>query len=148
LDSAEVVLAVGSADPVGLQRLIRGLATLREVVPAAEPQVVANRLRRGVVPGNPQREVARALQRFAGVNGNWTLPYDRDAADRSLAAGRTLSEVAEGAPLQRSLAELASRITGVSRPAHRLTASPVAPKAIQPVPAAAAWPVRSPRPKR
>ena len=54
LEQADVVLAVGSADPVGLQRLVRGLAELKERAPAAEPQVVVNRLRRSAVPGDAE----------------------------------------------------------------------------------------------
>jgi len=101
------VLAVGSADPVGLQRLIRGLASLRESAPSVDPQVLVNRLRRGPIPGDPAQEVARALQRFAGVEGVRTLPYDRAATDRALAAGCTLAEVAEKSRLRRALGELA-----------------------------------------
>ncbi|SHN47808.1 MinD-like ATPase involved in chromosome partitioning or flagellar assembly [Cryptosporangium aurantiacum] len=107
LEAADTVLAVGTADPVGLQRLIRGLASLREVAPILEPQVVVNRLRRGPIVGDPAREVTTALQRFAGVDGARTLPYDRPAVDRALAEGRTLAEVAEKSQLRRALAELA-----------------------------------------
>jgi Mrp family chromosome partitioning ATPase len=49
LDAADTVLAVGAADPVGMQRLVRGLAQLREVLPGALPRVVLNRVRRGTV---------------------------------------------------------------------------------------------------
>jgi hypothetical protein len=47
LDAADTVLAVGAADPVGMQRLVRGLTQLGEVVPGALPRVVLNRVRRG-----------------------------------------------------------------------------------------------------
>lgn len=144
ISAADVVLAVGAADPVGVQRLIRGLAALREAVPAAEPQVVVNRLRKGVVPGDPEREVATALQRFAGVAGVWTLPYDRPAADRALAEGRTLAEVVEGAPLQRALAELAAHLTGIRRRPRPRRAPDQRPAA----PPTSAWPVRASAPSR
>ena len=150
LSAADVVLAIGAADPVGVQRLIRGLATLREVLPAAEPRVVVNRLRRGVVPGDPEREVATALQRFAGVAGVWTLPYDRVAADRAVAEGRTLAEVVEGSPLQRALAELAAHLNGVRPrprpkrvPEERPTPLPETPWPVRATPKS-----RSARPKR
>ncbi|MFB9324114.1 AAA family ATPase [Cryptosporangium minutisporangium] len=107
LEAADTVLAVGSADPVGLQRLIRGLASLREAVPTAEPEVVVNRLRRGPIVGDPAREVAAALQRFAGFDDIRTLPYDRAAADRALAEGRTLAEVAEKSRLRKAFIQMA-----------------------------------------
>ena len=37
LAEADVVLAVGSADPIGLNRLVRGLQDLREVLPPGVP---------------------------------------------------------------------------------------------------------------
>ncbi|HEY5049716.1 MAG TPA: hypothetical protein VII50_02355 [Acidothermaceae bacterium] len=42
LTDADHVVAVGSADPVGLQRLVRGLAELSEAIPDCRPQVVVN----------------------------------------------------------------------------------------------------------
>lgn len=112
LDAADTVIAVGSADPIGLQRLIRGLAELRETVPAARPLVVVNRARRGAVNGPVEREVGPALQRYAGVTPVGYLPLDLAACDAALAAGRSLAEVAPGSALRRALGELAARVTG------------------------------------
>ena len=67
LDAADIVLAVGAADPVGMQRLVRGLTQLREVVPGALPRVVLNRVRRGAVGAEPEGQLAEALERHAGV---------------------------------------------------------------------------------
>ena len=62
LGAADTVLAVGAADPVGMQRLLRGLTQLNEAVPGALPRVVMNRVRRGAVgadPGDPARRGPR-----------------------------------------------------------------------------------------
>ena len=66
LAEADVVLAVGSCDPAGLERLIRGLAELADAVPAASPQVVLNRCR--AVGGLDRRSRGRrtALRRRDG----------------------------------------------------------------------------------
>src|SRR6476469_10338670 len=64
LDAADVVLAVGSADPIGIQRLVRGLAELADALPAASPQVVLIRCRPAVGSTN---EAEAALARFAGA---------------------------------------------------------------------------------
>ena len=53
LEAADLVLAVGSADPVGMQRLIRGLDELRELQLAAPVWIVLNRVR----PGSCRRQV-------------------------------------------------------------------------------------------
>ncbi len=112
LEMADRVLVVGSADPVGLQRLIRGLSELGEVLPASTSVVVVNRLRTGVVPGNPDRQVRAALERFAAVTDVVAVPYDRSGFDAALAGGRQLREVAPNSPARRALAELAASIVG------------------------------------
>jgi Flp pilus assembly CpaE family ATPase len=120
LETADIVVAVGSADPVGVQRLIRGLAELGGVMPAVQPRVVVNRLRNVAVPGDPRREVSAALARFAGVERADFLPYDRLAADRALANGRTLAEACPGSELRVALAALAADLAGAPKPSKSL----------------------------
>jgi MinD-like ATPase involved in chromosome partitioning or flagellar assembly len=115
LESADTVLAVGAADPIGVQRLVRGLADLAEVLPETAPRVIVNRLRSGVVPGDPAREVAAALRRFAGVKEVETLPYDQASLDKALASGRTLGEAVPNSTLRTALAALASNLVGVAQ---------------------------------
>ena len=111
LGAADVVLAVGSGDPVGLQRLVRGLADLREVVPGADVRVVVQRLRRDAVPGrDAEAEVRQALARFAGVRHLSVVPDDRPALDRATALGRTLVEAAPRSPARAALRALAGQL--------------------------------------
>jgi Flp pilus assembly CpaE family ATPase len=116
LAAADIVLCVGGADPVSLQRLVRALGELREAVPGVTPEVVVNRLRKVVVPGDPQQAVAAALARFAGVTDAVYLPHDSAAADLALGLGKTLAEVAPASPLRRPLADLAQRLSGARAP--------------------------------
>jgi Flp pilus assembly CpaE family ATPase len=119
LEAADEVLCVSGADPVALQRTVRALAELREVLPAVEPVVVVNQLRRGPVPGNVRQEIAEALSRFSGREVRAFLPADRRATDAALAAGRTLAEVAPQSPLRAGLRSLAAELSGVPVPAGR-----------------------------
>ncbi len=120
---ADEVLAVGAADPVGVHRLVRGLAELRGAAGDVAVRVVLNRVRRGVVEGDPERELGAALQRYAGVAGTAFVPYDRAACDAALAAGRTLAEAAPGSPARRALRALAAEVTGrVDSPPRRRVA--------------------------
>ncbi|HKC28483.1 MAG TPA: hypothetical protein VKB75_10775 [Jatrophihabitans sp.] len=114
LDDADLVLAVGGADPVGMQRLVRGLAQLREAEVNATQWVVLNGVREDVVPGDPGAELASALQRFAGRSPAALLPWDRRALDRALANGRTLRETDPNSPLRHAVRRLAGEIAGVS----------------------------------
>ncbi|MBB3086085.1 AAA family ATPase [Geodermatophilus sabuli] len=116
LEAADTVLCVSGADPVALQRTIRALGELRDTVPGVEPVVVVNQVRRGPVPGDPRREIAEALERFAGHDVAAFLPADRRATDAALADGRTLAEVAPSSPLRTQLRELAAVVAGVPRP--------------------------------
>lgn len=123
LDAADVVLAVGSADPVGLQRLVRGLGELREAVPDVDPLVVANRLRATGTPGDPAREVPEALRRWAGVQEVHLVPLDVAGCDRAVARGQSLVEAAPASPARQALRRLAAAIAqqhlGVPAPAGR-----------------------------
>ena len=119
LDQAETVLAVGTADPVGLQRLVRGLAELKEALPGLQPRVVVNRLRASSVPGDPESEVRNALSRYAGVEDVCFVPLDTTGVDGAVALGRTLTEAAPGSPTRQAIVGLAASLVGVSSPAKK-----------------------------
>ncbi len=110
LARADTVLAVATADSIGLQRLIRGLIELREAVPATVPRVILNRVRRGAVGADPQRKLTEALVRYAGVTPWGFVPEDRIAFDTALASGRTLPEVAAGSPVAAAIAGIAGQL--------------------------------------
>lgn len=119
LESADTVLAVGSADPVGLQRLVRGLGELKEAVPGVAPRVVVNRFRSTGVPGDAEREIRGALQRYAGIDDVVLVPLDVSSVDGAVAAGRTLAEAAPSSPMRLALADLAAGLVGVQKPVRR-----------------------------
>lgn len=116
LDAADRVIAVGAADPIGMQRLVRGLGELRDAEVTAPVDVVLNKVRRGVVPGKPERELRDALATYDGPPPLAVLPYDREALDLALAAGRTLGEAKPGAAFQRAAAALAAELVGQPQP--------------------------------
>jgi MinD-like ATPase involved in chromosome partitioning or flagellar assembly len=109
LAEADVVIAVGSADPVGLQRLVRGLADLSDALgPSISPRVVVTRVRAAAVGAGPERRVVEALARYAGVDDPWLVPDDRASCDAAMLAGRLLVETAPASPARRALADLAA----------------------------------------
>lgn len=119
LAAADLVLVIGSAEPTGMQRLVRGLAELRDLKLAAPNWVVLNRVRDGVIAGATNTELTDALRRFTGRPAAALLPYDLDGLDRALRDGRTLSESAPQSPLRHALVELASAISGRPAPSGR-----------------------------
>lgn len=108
LDRADEVVVVGSSEPVGLARLARGLVELAETVPVA-PRVVVNRVRSSL--GWGEREVRAMIEGFVSPRGVHFLPYDLDAADRAVMAGRPVTDV-EGSVLARAVAELGAVVAG------------------------------------
>lgn len=107
LEMADTVIAVGSADPIGVPRLIRALAELEGSVPGGSPEVVLNKVRASVVGRSPERQLREAWDRFAPPSGiNAFLPWDPDAADAALLSGSLLLESAPESRLRMAIAEL------------------------------------------
>ncbi|WP_111767541.1 AAA family ATPase [Nakamurella deserti] len=104
LDAADRVLVVGSADPPGMERLVRALSDLRETLPGVTPEVVLNRVRSSV---GPAADALAALRRFTGIEEATVLPDDRAATDAAWARGLGLSEAAPKSELRTRLAALA-----------------------------------------
>ncbi|MGN6574532.1 MAG: AAA family ATPase, partial [Nocardioides sp.] len=109
LERADRVLVVGTADPVGLARLARGLVDLQEACPDADVSVVVNRCRSSL--GWSEPEVRGMVEGFVGPVPVTFLPDDRAAADRALMAGRGLVELGDSA-LRRAVASWAATLTG------------------------------------
>ncbi|WP_231126157.1 AAA family ATPase [Motilibacter aurantiacus] len=119
LELADVVVAVCSADAVGVQRFVRALADLRELVPGAVLRVVVNRVRRAPVGPDPERQLADALERYAGLRDCVFVPEDRAAFDSALLTGRTLADQAPGSAARGPLKRLASELVGAAEPERR-----------------------------
>jgi Flp pilus assembly CpaE family ATPase len=117
--AADTVIAVGAADPVGLQRLVRALGDLSEAVPGVNPVVVLTKVRTGVVGAEPRKQLAEALERYAGVHDVTFLPYDREPLDDALRQGRMLADVAPESVLRQALAGLAATLDGRPAPLRR-----------------------------
>lgn len=110
LEAADVVVVVGAGDPVGIQRLVRGLTELTELGLAGTRLVLVNRVRASVAGPRPAEAVAQALARYAGVVDAVLVPEDRAATDTALLEARALREVAPGSPARRAIAEAAARL--------------------------------------
>lgn len=116
LEVADEVVVVGTADPVGLSRLARGLVEVRDVLAGAPVRVVVNRMRASL--GWKESEVAAMVEGFARLSGLHFVPEDRAGVDRALVAGRSLRESGEE-PVVRAVAELVDAMAP-----HTVAASP------------------------
>jgi len=111
LESSDSLIVVGSADPIGLQRLVRAVQDVG-VVPSPEPIIVVNKVRASATGPKPERAIADVLGRFAGLEAPLFVPWAPDECDAALLAGRSLVESASAAPVTRAVA----RILDVVRP--------------------------------
>lgn len=107
LETADTVFAVGAADPVGVPRLVRGLADLETAVPHVSPVVVLNKVRAAAVGRSPERQLRDAWQRYGPTAAITAfLPADSAVADAALLGGSLLLETAPESKLRRAIADL------------------------------------------
>lgn len=107
VEQADEVVVVGSADPVGLTRLARGLVDLRERTAGTPVRVVVNRMRPSI--GWSEKEIAGMVEGFSRVAGLHFLPEDRSGLDRALVSGRPVADLGDS-PLVDALASLVDAV--------------------------------------
>lgn len=116
LAAADEIVVVGTADPVGLSRLARGLAELTETTGGRPVHVAVNRWRSRLGISGP--DVSGLLTGYGAIAGLHLLPDDGPAVDRALVAGRSLAETGEGA-----LAKAVGALLDATHPARRAAPS-------------------------
>jgi MinD-like ATPase involved in chromosome partitioning or flagellar assembly len=104
LELADTVYAIGAADPVGVPRMVRGLAELEAAVPQVSPTVVMNKVRASAVGRNPERQLRDAWERYGPAAGLAAfIPHDPAAADAALLGGSLLLEASPESPLRHAI---------------------------------------------
>ena len=117
LEASDELVVVGSGDPIGLQRLVRAVQDL-SAVPSPSARVVVNKVRASAVGARPERRIAEALSRFAGMDDLAFLPWDQASLDTAMFAGVALRESAPQSELRRAFVALAQRYAA-AEPARR-----------------------------
>jgi len=113
LDRADHIVLVASADPIGLQRLVRLLESDRADRHADSMSIVVNRVRSSAVGTDPEDRIRSVLGRFAGLEDPVLVPEDRATVDAAVLAGRSPLEVSRRSPLVTAVdAQLLPRLPG------------------------------------
>ncbi|MEX5269087.1 CpaE family protein [Kocuria sabuli] len=111
LERADVVVAVGAADTIGVPRLIRGLPDVAAAAPGARLVVAVNKLRRSAAGRSPELAIQEAWARFgSGPAVEHFVPWNPEAFDEALLAGAVLAETAAGSSARTALRLLAGRV--------------------------------------
>ncbi|GAA1759863.1 AAA family ATPase [Kocuria aegyptia] len=120
LERADVVVAVGAADTIGVPRLLKGLPDVAAAAPGARLVVAVNKLRRSAAGRSPELGIREAWARFgSGPAVELFVPWDPETCDEALLAGAVLAETAAGSAVRAALRELAGRVlTGPGEPAE------------------------------
>ena len=110
LNEADLIIAVASADPLGISRFVREHAELRRLTAPAPVVVVVNQVRPGPLGIDARGQVRRTLERFAGITDVVFLPFDQRAADAALLHARPMTDVAPRSPFLAAVRRLASTL--------------------------------------
>ncbi|GAA3038726.1 AAA family ATPase [Microbacterium dextranolyticum] len=94
LESADLVVAVVSADPIGVSRFVRAYAELRAVVGATPVRIVANKLRAATLGIDARGQLRRTLERYTDARDTWFVPWDPKALDAATLAAQPVAQVA------------------------------------------------------
>lgn len=116
LDSADRIVAVASAEPLGIARFVRGYAELRAVVGSAPVTVLINRMRPGPLGLDGRRQIRAALDRFSGIGDMRFLPFDPRAVDGALLHARPVSDVAPRSSFAAAMRPVAAALETPARP--------------------------------
>lgn len=117
LSAADRIVAVASADPLGISRLLRDHAEVRRIVSQTPITVVMNQLRPGPLGLDARSQIRRTLERFAGVTDVLFLPYDRRAVDAAVLHARPIAAVAPRSTLVAAVRRLAADLDPSERAA-------------------------------
>lgn len=131
LAEADTIVAVASADPLGISRFLRDHAELRRLTGPTPVVVVVNQLRAGPLGLDARGQIRRTLERFGGIADVVFVPFDQRAADAALLHARPIADVVPRSPLVAGIRRLAARLSptasatadssrGSSRAARRL----------------------------
>ncbi|MGI0520247.1 P-loop NTPase [Microbacterium maritypicum] len=110
LNEANLIIAVASADPLGISRFVREHAELRRLTAPTPVVVVVNQVRPGPLGIDARGQVRRTLERFAGITDVVFLPFDQRAADAALLHARPMTDVAPRSPFLAAVRRLASTL--------------------------------------
>ena len=122
LQEADAIVAIASADPLGISRFIREHAELRRLTDPVPVSVVVNRVRSGPLGFDARGQVRRTLERLAGITAVEFLPFDQRAADAALLHARPMADLTPRSAL----------VSGVRRLVASRLSSPVAPSMAAP----------------
>lgn len=109
LGSADTVVALAAADPVGVSRFLRAHAELAEAVDIERVVIAVNKVRSSAIGLNPGGQVSQTLARFGGIADPVLIPWEPAGFDAALLGGTTILETAPRSAARAAIRTLAER---------------------------------------
>ena len=110
LGLADDVVVVGSADPLGVVRLLAVLTQVQHAAPQAQQILVLNRARHSAL-GGAEREVLDVLREHAELPETFIVPDDRANADACVLNARVLVDMYPKSKASAAFRQLADALT-------------------------------------
>jgi len=104
LASAEHVILICAADPVGVHRFLLALQSLGQIALTGEVLTVVNRLRKSVLGSGAKQQLAETLSRLAQLNVAAFIPDDPTTADLALRNSLPMAMGKRGSPAKQAIA--------------------------------------------
>jgi MinD-like ATPase involved in chromosome partitioning or flagellar assembly len=124
LRSADLVVAVTAADPLGISRFLRAYPELRSAIGATPVAVLANRLRPGALGIDARGQVRRTLDRFGGVGDVRFVPTDARSADAAMLAARPIAAASPRSPIALAVRRFVGEVVEPpAQPSRRIRSS-------------------------
>lgn len=109
LEQADLTLIVGTADPVGIRRLIQLLNSSRQAV-GGRSQVVVNRVRSSTAGADPNSAIGSVLARYTSASDIVYVPADYRLFDKALMQAQPVAVVESRSAAAKSIAKLAKLV--------------------------------------
>ena len=104
LESAEQILMICAADPVGVHRFLLAAQNLMAMGLAGQSLTVVNRLRNSVLGARAKQQLSETLSRLAQINVAAFIPDDPQSADLAMLNSTPMAMGKRGSPAKQAIA--------------------------------------------
>lgn len=110
LQNANIIVAIGLADPIGIRRLILAMQELKTLRLDADLYTVINRTRTSVIGRKAKEQISETLSRFASLDVDLFVPDEPATFDQCLLESIPLMTAKRKSAARMAIGKLAKRL--------------------------------------
>lgn len=103
LSTADQIITVCSADPVGVSRYLKAVDRLIELGPRGQVLSLVNQLRTSVLGSSAKQQIVETLGRLGQITVDCFVPHDQSAADFALRSAVSITQAKRASPARSAL---------------------------------------------